>query len=94
MGNSKVILTFDAPSGYHQCEIAQRNTWKTAFVCVSSLRVETVSFQIKVVGVHVRMGHELTLEPMRRNTQNYSDDIAVHSDSWESIWMNYGRYCQ
>ena len=37
IGNARYISKFDAPSGYHQCMIAEKDRWKTAFVCGSNL---------------------------------------------------------
>jgi hypothetical protein len=84
VGHSKFISTFDAPSGYHQCEISENDRWKTAFVCGSSL-YEWVRcpFGLRSSGCTFVRAMGKTLEPIRTFAENYVDDVAVHSATWE-----------
>lgn len=84
VGNARFITTFDAPSSYHQCEIAEGDRWKTAFVCGSSL-YEWVRcpFGLRSSGCSFVRAMNRILSPVRAFTANYVDDVAVYSMEWE-----------
>jgi hypothetical protein len=93
VGKSRFISVFDAPSGYHQCEVAKKDRWKTAFVCGSSL-FEWVRcpFGLRSSGCTFVRALNRTLAPVRAFTDNYVDDIAVHSMTWERHLMDLRKF--
>ena len=93
IGKANFISKFDAPSGYHQCEIDECDRWKTAFVCGTSL-FEWVRcpFGLKSSGCTFTRALNRVLLPVRDICENFVDDMAVHSDQWESHLNDLRRY--
>ena len=93
VGNARYISKFDAPSGYHQCEIAEKDRWKTAFVCGSNL-YEWVRcpFGLRSSGCTFIRALDKALQPCRDVAENYVDDISVYSSAWDRHIADLRRF--
>ena len=93
VGNAKYISKFDAKSGYHQCPVKPEDRWLTAFVYDSQVyQWCRVPFGMVGSGSTFVRALRQVLNPIRKFTKNYVDDMAVHSDSWTRHLSEVDQY--
>jgi len=95
VGASKFINLFDAKSRYHQYIVEEEDRWLTSFICDEvqfqwnrtpfGIRSSCTTFSTDIKEVLMPIG-------LREFTKSYVDDMAVHSNEWQSHLYHINRY--
>ena len=92
VGNARYISTFDATKGYYQTPVREQDRWLTAFVCEFGVFEFTITpFGMRSSGATFVRTVQRVLQPVRKFTASYVDDMSVYSDALEQhcrIWKN------
>jgi len=93
VGASKFISLFDAKSGYHQCIVKEEDRWLTSFICdEGQFQWNRTPFGMRSSGTTFSTAIKEVLMPIREFTKSYVDDMAVHSNEWQSHLDHINRY--
>ena len=85
VGNACFISTFDATKGYYQTPVREEDRWLTAFVCEFGLFEFTrTPFGMRSSGATFMRAVQQVLQPVRRFTASYVDDMFVYSGAWQA----------
>jgi len=93
VGKARFISTWDATKGYYQTPVRQEDRWLTAFVCEFGLFEFThTPFGMRSSGSIFVRAMQQVLQPVRRFTTSFLDDMSVYSGTWHNHLDHIERF--
>ena len=93
VGNSSLISTFDATKGYYQTPVRRGDQWLTAFICEFGLFEFTrTPFGMRSSGATFVRAVQKILQPVRRFSSSYVDEMSVYSGTWQMHLRHLERF--
>jgi hypothetical protein len=95
VGQARFISLFDAKSGYWQTPIRKDQRYLTSFVCEEGqFAWNRTPFGLKNAGYTYVKALKQILEPVKRCTASYIDEVAVYTNTWATHMKMLDKFLQ